>query len=365
MYLDNKIIKEDMESIYNRDIDWTVLDGKTIFVSGAYGMITSYIVYFFMYLNIQYGINVRVIAQGRNREKAFQRFYEIWEQKGFEFSNVDICKLMKIDGKIDYIIHGAGVANPRLYSTNPVEVMEPNLLGTYYLLKLAVEKKCDSFLLFSTGDIYGTVDDPSNIDETTVGKMDPLDIHSCYGESKRVAETLCASFTREYDIRTNMARIGHTYGPTMDVKSDPRVFASFLRCAVESQDIVMQSDGRAKRPFCYLADAVFAYLLILLKGKEGEAYNVCNTEQFFSVKELADIVASIPDNKLSVVFKARNDEYVENKLNSYNKPIEMKLKELGWTCKFDLKEGMTRTYQVLKENIYEKVNRGVNENANM
>ena len=42
MYLDNKIIKEDMESIYNRDIDWTVLDGKTIFVSGAYGMITSY-----------------------------------------------------------------------------------------------------------------------------------------------------------------------------------------------------------------------------------------------------------------------------------------------------------------------------------
>ena len=57
-----------------------------------------------------------------------------------------------------------------------------------------------------------------------------------------------------------------------------------------------------------------------------------------------------------------NDEYVENKLNSYNKPIETKLKELGWTCKFDLNEGMTRTYQVLKENIYEKVNRGVNEN---
>ena len=78
MYLDNKIIKEDMESIYNRDIDWTVLDGKTIFVSGAYGMITSYIVYFLMYLNIQYGINVRVIAQGRNKEKAFGRFNEIW-----------------------------------------------------------------------------------------------------------------------------------------------------------------------------------------------------------------------------------------------------------------------------------------------
>ena len=114
-----------------------------------------------------------------------------------------------------------------------------------------------------------------------------------------------------------MARIGHTYGPTMDFKSDPRVFASFLKCAIESQDIVMQSNGKAKRPFCYLADAVFAYMLILLKGKEGEAYNVCNTEQFFSVKELADIV--------------------------------VKLKELGWNYKFDLKEGMTRTYQVLKE----------------
>ena len=349
MYLDNKIIKEDMESIYNRDIDWTVLDGKTIFVSGAYGMITSYIVYFLMYLNIQYGINVRVIAQGRNKEKAFGRFNEIWEENAFEFSNIDICKPIKLEDKIDYIIHGAGVADPRLYSTNPVEVMEPNLLGTYYLLKLAVEKKCDSFLLFSTGDIYGTVDDPSNIDETTVGKMDPLDIHSCYGESKRAAETLCASFTREYGIRANMARIGHTYGPTMDFKSDPRVVASFLKCAVESQDIVMQSNGKAKRPFCYLADAVFAYMLILLKGKEGEAYNVCNTEQFFSVKELADIVVNIPENKLNVVVKARDEQNVENTLNSYNKPVETKLKELGWNYKFDLKEGMTRTYQVLKE----------------
>lgn len=349
MYLDNEIIKEDMESIYNRNFDWTVLNGKTFFISGAYGMLTSYVVYFLMYLNIQYGINVRIIAQGRNEEKAFQRFNEIWDERAFEFTNVDICKPIKMEDKIDYIIHGAGVANPRLYSTNPVEVMEPNLLGTYYLLKLAEEKKCDSFLLFSTGDIYGKVDDPTNIVETTLGKMDPLDIHSCYGESKRAAETLCASFTREYNIKTSMARIGHTYGPTMDIKNDPRVFASFLKCAVESQDIVMQSDGRAKRPFCYLADAVFAYMLILLKGKEGEAYNVCNTEQFFSVKELADIVADIPENKLNVIFKTRDDEYVENKLNSYNKPIETKLKELGWNYKFDLKEGMARTYQVLKE----------------
>lgn len=93
-----------------------------------------------MYLNIQYGINVRVIAQGRNKEKAFGRFNEIWEENAFEFSNIDICKPIKLEDKIDYIIHGAGVADPRLYSTNPVEVMEPNLLGTYYLLKLAVEK---------------------------------------------------------------------------------------------------------------------------------------------------------------------------------------------------------------------------------
>ena len=350
MYLDNQIIQGDMESIYNRNIDWKELNGKTFFVSGAYGMITSYVIFFLMYLKRKHEIDIKIIAQGRNQEKAYARFKEIWEDSAFRFCNSNICTPINIEeSKIDYIIHGAGVANPKLYSSNPVEVMEPNLLGTYYLLKMAYEKKCENFLLFSTGDIYGKVDNPSCIEESTMGKMDPLDVHSCYGESKRAAETLCASFTRQYGIKTTIARIGHTYGPTMDINNDPRVFASFLKCAIESKDIMMQSEGLARRPFCYLADAVFAYMLILMKGKSGEAYNVCNTEQFASIKEFADIVANIPRKKLSVNMKKRDDEYVENDLNLYNKPNEAKLKNLGWYCRFDLKEGISRTYSVIKE----------------
>lgn len=104
----------------------------------------------------------------------------------------------------------------------------PNVIGTYHLLNLATEKKVKGFLLFSTGDIYGTID-KKVITEDDYGVMDTLDIHNCYSESKRMAETMCKSFFVQYHVPIKIARIAHTYAPTMDIDHDPRVFASFVK----------------------------------------------------------------------------------------------------------------------------------------
>lgn len=90
------------------------------------------------------------------------------------------------------------------------------------------------------------------------------------------------------------------------------MFASFIKCIVAGEDIVLHSDGSAQRPFCYIADATAAFLLLLLDGKPGEAYNVTNTEQFVSIKELAEILTVIPEKKSSLVMKKRNasDNYL-------------------------------------------------------
>lgn len=351
MLFDNKIINDDMNNIYARNINWQMLDNKAVLITGAYGMLASYVVYFLCFINEIKGINVKVIAQGRSTDKARQRFNDFWDKEYFEFITDNITEDISIEGNVDYIIHAAGGAYPGMYSKIPVEVIEPNVIGTYNLLKLAVEKSTKSFLYFSSGDVYGKTDDPSNITEETVGRVDPLDAHSCYSESKRMAETMCVSFYREYGIPTKMARIGHTYGPTMDIDNDPRVFASFLKNAIEHKDIVMLSDGSAKRAFCYLADAVAAYMTILLKGANGEAYNVCNTDEFLSIKEFANIVANLDENRpLTVHCKERdiNDGYVDNKDNKDNKPISDKLKGLGFEFKYDTYQGMKRTYEYKK-----------------
>lgn len=347
MYLNNQIVLEDMQYIYKQKISWERLKNKRIFISGSYGMLSSYIVFFLMFLNIYHDYNIHVIAQGRNKKKAKERFFEFWSHQCFEYTDINICEKISNNFHADYYIHAAGIANPKYYSKFPVEVIEPNVLGTYHLLQLARKNSCQKFLLFSSGDIYGLVNNPSCITEDSLGTMDTLDIHSCYGESKRLAETLCSSFSKEYNIPITIARIGHTYGPTMDIFNDPRSFSSFMKCAIKGEDIVMFSDGKSKRPFCYLADAVYGFMLMLLEGEDNGAYNISNSKQFISIFELANTVAEICNDSIKVIKQIRTDSYVENTLNMCNRLSEEKLIKLGWNCEYNVKTGMERTYNFL------------------
>ena len=352
MFLENSIVKEDMENIYSRNIDWNLLQNSKVLITGAYGMLASYIAFFLIYLCEHKNMNIRIMLQGRNIQKAQKRFGELLNRTYVEYTAMDLNKEIMSEETIDYIIHAAGGANPRLYSSNPVEVIEPNVIGTYNLLEYARKHGNKGFLIFSSGDVYGKVDEPENISEETVGKVDQLDIHSCYSESKRMAETIAVSYFREYGIPIKILRIGHTYGPTMDIKNDPRVFASFLKCVLEKRNIEMLSDGLAKRPFCYLADAVAAYFIVLFKGDAGGAYNICNTGEFISMRELANIVLTLEKRKkLKVVYLGRGyeDGYVENKENKDNNPSDKKLKRLGFEYHFTTETGMERTYKFLKE----------------
>ena len=353
-FLKSKTILKDMDEIYARNLNWNEFDGKTVYISGSYGMLASYMVYFFIYLNEIKGISINILAQGRNEEKARRKFGIYFKRDYFRYISENIvsedCETVS---EADYVIHAAGLANPRFYGTNPVEVIEPNAIGTYELLRHCDKNRLKGFLFLSTCDVYGSVEDCEHITEDTVGKVDPLDAHSCYSESKRLAETLLSAYNKEYGLRTVIARVGHTYGPTMDLENDPRVFASLMNDAVNGRNISLHSDGSAVRAFCYLSDAVAAYLLLLLSGVPGEAYNVTNTDQMISIRDVASIMASLPENQLEVSFEHRNekDTYLRDKINKQNKPLENKIIELGWHHDVDAREGFFRVYKYFTEDV--------------
>lgn len=347
-----------MENIYARDIAWHRLEKKNILVTGATGMLASYFIYFLIYLNEEKNAGIKIYALARDVAKLRKSFGGYVERQYFYPIVQDITEKITLESDIDFVIQAAGVANPKLYKTNPVEVAASNAIGVYNLLKWVKtqQKKWHHdirVLYFSSGDVYGKMPDHTgDITEEMMGCMDPLDEHSCYGESKRMGETLCVAFWREYQIPVMIARIGHTYAPTMDVNNDPRVFASFMKCVLEGRDIVMLSDGTARRPFCYIADAIVAYVLILLNGTPGEAYNVCNTKEFLSIAELAEVMTSLrPESDLKVIRKERSarDNYMETKINKANKPIETKLKMLGWECKYDTRQGFERVLRLFQD----------------
>lgn len=348
------LIKQDMEDIYSRRTDWDTFDGKTMLLTGAYGMLASYLVYFLFYLKEEKNINVKLMVVVRNKNKFYKKFRDLDGIDGCTVIESDLSQKLEISTAVDYIIHAASLASPQYYSVCPVDVLQPNTIGNYNLLQLAKEKQVKGYLLFSTGDVYGAVNVESGlIGEETFGAMNTLDIHNCYSESKRMAETMCKAFQVQYNVPTKMVRIAHTYAPTMDIENDPRVFASFVKNIVNRQDIVMKSSGAGKRSFCYITDAVAGYFTVLLDGKDGDAYNVCNTDQYVSIRQLAECLANLyPDRHIHVIQKERSAEehYTENVLllGSESTPDNAKLKTLGWEAKVSIEDGFNRVVRYLE-----------------
>ena len=349
--LNNIIIDEDVERIIADDLPWDTFKGKTVLVTGASGMIPSYVVYTMLGLNDSLNMGIKVLALVRNEAKARGIFGELLERDDLElvvhdvtssfFDNDQNCS---IDGPIDYVFHGASPAKPQQHKTSPVDTLRANAFGTANLLELAVYKKAKGFVLFSSSEVYGAVKWVESISETDYGYLDPLNPRSCYSEGKRAAETLCASYQAQYGVRCCIPRFAHIYGPGMSV-SDGRVQADFAANVYRGEDIVMKSDGSSKRAYTYVSDAISGMFYALLKGDavDGEAFNIADSDNVISIRQLAEaFVACKKDKGLKLVI-----DIPENTKGLYNPATFIgldngKIKALGWSPKVGIAEGVSR-----------------------
>lgn len=342
----NCIIEEDLAAIVKADLPWGRFSEATVLVSGASGLLPSYIVETLAYCN-DAGLtrNCRIIGLVRNRAKAEQRFAHLLGRNDFRLQVQDVCEPIRGLEGVNFIIHAASQASPRFYGSDPVGTLAANTLGTYNLLSLARDCGAEDFLFFSSGDVYGrngNSEIPTR--EDAFGYLDPMDLRSCYGESKRVGETMCVAFHQQHGIPFKIVRSAHTYGPGMSL-DDGRVFADFVANVVRREDIVVKSRGTARRPFCYIADATLAYFLVLLRGSDGQAYNVCNEAVDLSVAELANLLADLfPERNLKVRFVPNSDcgTYIPSPIEKGSLDSS-KLRSLGWKPRITAEEGFRRT----------------------
>ncbi len=338
----NNIIKEDISSIINCFDYWERFKNKTILITGANGFLPAYLVESFLSLDKTY--NTKIIAIVRNKQKANNRFKNYMTDTNLEIIEHDVCNEFNYNHKIDFIIHAASQASPKYYKVDPVGTLNANVLGTINMLKLAQKKSVESFLYFSSGEVYGEVKDEfMPIKEDTFGYLNPALVRSCYGESKRMGETICVSYFAQYGIKAKIVRPFHTYGPGM-VLDDGRVYADFVANILKDQNIILNSDGKAKRAFCYLTDATIGFLTVLVNGENGEAYNVGNPQEEYSILELANILVNLyPEKKIEVILnKTINTDYLKSTITR-NSPNIDKLKKLNWNPTVTIKKGFKRT----------------------
>jgi UDP-glucuronate decarboxylase len=338
------VIEEDLRRIVAADLPWQQFAGATVLVSGAAGFLPAYMVETLLGLG-DAKRPARVIALVRNRERAMARFGRYGNRRDLQLIVQDVNDPLPTDLRADVIIHAAGHASPKYYGVDPVGTIAPNVTGTANLLELARRSGSRCFLFFSTSEVYGLppcVPTP----EDSFGALDPIEVRSCYAESKRLGENMCVAYAHQHGVPAKIVRPFHTYGPGMRL-DDGRVFSDFVADVVARRSIVLRSPGTATRSFCYLADAVIGFFTVLLRGEVGQAYNVGNPNGEISIRGLAELMVGLfPERGLKVASDElpRGNDYLVSPVTR-SCPDIARIRAWGWEPTTGLADGFRRTVE--------------------
>lgn len=334
--------RNNLDSVIRNTEGLKELYRRNVLVTGAGGMLGSFIVDVLLRLNDVSGSGIMIYAAGRDTDRLKDRF---GERGDLFFIRHDLLKTIDWDIYPDYVIHAAGNADPASFNTDPVGTMMGNVGGTHALLRYAKEHDCRRFLYVSSGEVYGQGrPDIDSYDETYSGYVDPVSVRSCYPMSKRAAENLCVSYNSEYSLETVVVRPCHIYGPGFK-EGDSHAYVQFLKDALAGRDIVMKSAGTQTRSYVYVADCVSGILTALLKGNIGEAYNIANPNSVVSIAGLAQEIATT--SGVSVVHNAPDEKDLRDRSPISRQVLKPdKLMFIGFRPSYDLSVGIQHTVAI-------------------
>lgn len=319
---------------------------QSILITGATGLIGSAVTEILLYLNKSDGTDINIYLAGRDQGRMECRFSPFIQGKDYYYVPYDATKMQELQLQVDYIVHGAGYADPHAYSQQPVEVMLCNIVGLVTLLKMAVERRIKRILYISSSEVYGKKQNQEPYDEGDYGYVDILNPRACYPSAKRAAETLCEAYATEYGIDAVIVRPGHIYGPGMTEK-DSRAASQFIRTGINGEDIIMKSEGTQRRSYCHSLDCASAILTVLLNGQSGNAYNISNSNSISSIREMAEAVAK--SAMVDIYFERATDQEVRSYNLMDNSVLKSeKIEDLGWKGVFELESGISETVNILK-----------------
>ena len=346
---DNALYMEDVSHTAGLSLPWEKLSRKSIMLSGATGMIGSFLVDVIFEKNLRDNLDCTIYALGRSKERAEKRFSKYYQDPHFVFISYDVKQPFVRDdiGTVDYVLHLASNTHPMQYSTDPIGTITTNIIGVQNMLDFAVLHNTSRFAFASSNEIYGeNRGDVEFFDEKYCGYIDSNTMRSGYPESKRCGEALCQAYKAQKGLDVVIPRLTRSYGPTM-LMSDTKAISQFLKKGVAGENIVLKSKGTQLYSYTYVADAVSGLLTVLLCGENGEAYNIAEEHGDIMLKDLAAIIADVNGKK--VVFEIPDTVEAAGYSTATKARLDgHKLERLGWTPKYTIQSGIQRTISILK-----------------
>ena len=321
--------------------------GKRMLITGAAGFLGFGFLHFFSYLNSRQveRNRIRLVAADnflRGRPRWLAALAAVTPD--LHVIGHDVTQPWPASqDRFDFIIHGASVASPTFYRQYPLETLETNIGGLRHMLDLARRGESESVLYLSSSEIYG--DPPPHeipTRETYRGNVSCLGPRACYDESKRLGETLCYLYAQQYGVPSKIVRPFNNYGPGLRLR-DGRVIPDFCRDVFADRDIVLHSDGRPTRTFCYVSDALTGYLLVLLSSHHAEPFNIGAEYPEISMRDLAALLLNIAGSRRTVVHRPSDDEhYLTDNPNRRCPDLTKARAQLGYNPLVDLATGLGR-----------------------
>ena len=328
------VLEEDLDRIA-QTIAELGFTGKTFFITGATGLVGSMLVKALCWANDHYALKNQVIAQLRNPAKGDQVFAGY---TGIAYCVGDIRDPIPWDGKVDYLIHAASETKSKNMVEHPVETLWTALCGSKNMLDFAKAKQVTKVVYLSSMEAFGAVTSDDRAAENMLGAIDLTKPRSCYPESKRMVENMCACYHAEYGTPVTMARLAQTFGAGVPA-DDTRVFAQFARSAIRGEDIVLHTQGTSCGNYVYTADAATAIFTLLKKGSDGECYTVANESTSMQIRDMANLVADeIAVGKIRVVIDISEGTNFGYAADTKLRLDAGKMRGLGWTAQVGLGE---------------------------
>ena len=345
VFCDNEQLNKDIDEISSDRALFEPFGGSAILITGATGLIGSMLVRSFCAAEQRYGLGIRLLLQSRGAEKLRAL---LKTELSLPFVDIIEGEVTDIDVVCDYIIHTASPTSSKYFIEHPVETIRASVEGTAAMLGLCVRNKARMLYLSSMeqyGQPYG---DDVVMTEDRAGYIDSLSIRSCYPQSKRLCECMCASYASEYGADVVIARLSQTFGAGVP-KSDNRMPVQFAKAVIGNTDIVLHTEGRSMCNMVYITDAVSGLLTCLNKGTAGAAYNICNDAETRSVREIAELVAKeVAEGSIGVKIEIPKENM------GYAPDVRLRLdsgriKGLGWKPRVGMKEAYLRLVRYLSD----------------
>jgi UDP-glucuronate decarboxylase len=352
-----QLLEEDLDTVCAdlRD-EFSAMSGGRLLVTGGGGFLGYYLVQAALHWNRTSAAGAKIdVTVYDNYMRGVPDWLEsLRGQPRLSVHRQDMIDPLPQDmGHFDYIVHAAGIASPIYYRAQPLKCIDANINGLRNLLDYSVRQRdagrpLKGVLFYSSSEIYG---DPAAsaipTPETYRGNVSCTGPRACYDESKRFGETLCVVYAKQEGIPVRIARPFNNYGPGLKI-TDGRVIPDFARDIFAGRDVVILSDGSPRRTFCYATDAIVGYYKALVRGADGEPYNIGIDRPEISIAQLADLVVAAATELFGYqgkVVRGQSNEadYLIDNPNRRCPVIDKARRELGYDPRVLPEEGIYRT----------------------